>query len=600
MDDMAAPVDNQFEDNRWGAVETATSTPSVHYINEAGVPEDVIGELKDNREIASLIEQWSRSLSGFNTPTLDVFGRKRWEGTKHVFAQMSLCAWAVENDDILGTLADVTEGLMFDRCGFDMFDNDQEDVWNQWAAEVDLDSRLREQARELFKVSQVYVGLWWGRREYTVRDTPVLDAVRVADAVAQDHQDAMLNGEKPTIPAPGDLPGPGKGNRTRRKKFTVEVPTAMTIFDPTKVFPVGTMMFNRERFAYIATNAESDAFEKALNGDIADAMVLQLIERKYEPTIDEMVQCGELGIEYKNLWLFRKDALFRHTLTRSQYERFASVRLKTVLPILDMKDHLRAADRAALMGNANFIVVITKGTDKLPAKPAEIENLREQAKVVARLPVLVGDHRLNVTIVAPPLDNTLIDSRWHVLDSRLIFAALKTFSPVVQGGNSSGTGVSEMSRVVSQGLENRRHMLVRALERYIFNLIVERNVELTETPSLAFQPKRISLDFQTDVMNAILKVRDRGDISRESMLEELGFDEDVEVLRRANEKLYYDRIFQSGTPYASPQTQPFAANNGQPQPAGQQTNGQPVVKEAGRPPGTTDTKPRTPKDGLKA
>lgn len=408
-----------------------------------------------------------------------------------------------------------------------------------------------------------------------------------------------MNGETPTIPAPSELPGPGRGNRTRRKQFSLEVPTSMTIFDPTKVLPVGTMMFNRERFAYIATNAESKAFAQALNGDIADAMVLQLIERRYDPTPEEIDQCGELGIDYKNLWLFRKDALFRHSLTRAQYERFASVRLKTVLPILDMKDHLRAADRAALMGNANFIVVITKGTDKLPAKPAEIENLREQAKVVARLPVLVGDHRLNVTIVAPPLDNTLIDSRWHVLDSRLIFAALKTFSPVVQGGNSSGTGVSEMSRVVSQGLENRRHMLVRAMERNIFSLIVERNAGLTETPSLGFLPKRISLDFQVDVINAILKVRDRGDISRESTLEELGFDEDVEVLRRATEKLYYDRIFQSGTPYASPQTQPFAATNNNSQPGGQ-PGGQAVVKEPGRPPGTTDTKPRTPKDELKA
>jgi hypothetical protein len=153
-----------------------------------------------------------------------------------------------------------------------------------------------------------------------------------------------------------------------------------------------------------------------------------------------------------------------------------------------------------------------------------------------------------------------------------------------------------MSRVVSQGLENRRHMLVRALEAHVFKLIVDRNAELTEAPALAFQPKRISLDFQTDVMNAILKVRDRGDISRESMLEELGFDEDVEVLRRAHEKLYYDRVFQSGTPYASPQTQPFAATNNNSQPG----NGQTVVKEPGRPPGTTDSKPRTPKDGLKA
>ena len=41
----------------------------------------------------------------------------------------------------------------------------------------------------------------------------------------------------------------------------------------------------------------------------------------------------------------------------------------------DALDRARAEDRAALIGNTNFIVVITKGTDKLPAKPAEIANL---------------------------------------------------------------------------------------------------------------------------------------------------------------------------------------------------------------------------------
>jgi len=599
MDQMDGPVDEQFYDSGYGNVETATSVPSVHYVNEAGVPEDIMDELRSHREIASIIEKWSQTLSGHVHPTLDVFGRKRWEGTRHVFAQMSLCAWAVENDDILSTLADVTEALSFNRCRFDLYDDDQEDVWNQWAGEIDLDSLLRSCARELFKVSQVYVGMWWGRRTYTVRDIPILDAVRQVDLFSQKRQEDILNsGATPPLPPdPKELPGPGRGNRKRKKEFTVEVPTAMTIFDPTKILPVGTMMFDRQRYAYIATREESEAFEAALRGDVVDSMVLQLIERKYTPNGADIAACGELGVTADYLWLMRKDSVFRHTLTKAQYERFASVRLKGVLPILDMKDHLRAADRAALMGNANFIVVITKGSDKLPAKPAEIDNLREQAKVVARLPVLVGDHRLNVTIVAPPLDNTLIESRWQVLDSRLVFTALKSFQPIVQGGNASG-GVSEMSRVVSQGLDNRRHQLVRALEQHVFAAIKERNENLDESPSLEFQPKRISLDFQADVMNAILKVRDRGDISRESTLEEIGFDEDVEVLRRAKEKMYYDRVFSSSTPYSSPVANPFSVgdNNNPPTPGTPTPPKQ--APDAGRPPGSTDSQPRTAKAEL--
>ena len=51
-----------------------------------------------------------------------------------------------------------------------------------------------------------------------------------------------------------------------------------------------------------------------------------------------------------------------------------------------MKGHLRSADRSALVGNTNFIVLVTKGSDKMPAKPGEIENLQEQVKVIARMP----------------------------------------------------------------------------------------------------------------------------------------------------------------------------------------------------------------------
>lgn len=194
-------------------------------------------------------------------------------------------------------------------------------------------------------------------------------------------------------------------------------------------------------------------------------------------------------------------------------------RLKPALVLLEMKANLRASDRAALIGNTNFIVVITKGTDRLPAKPAEISNLQEQARVLARLPVLIGDHRLNVEIVSPPIDHTLQQSRWEVLDARLVFKALNSYAPVVQGGNSSGTGVSEMSRVIAKGLENRRHMIMRSLEKHVFKAIIERNKgvpDFDEMPSLRFTPKRISLDFSADIFGHILKLRDRGDILQSS------------------------------------------------------------------------------------
>jgi hypothetical protein len=522
---------------------------------------------------------------------------------------MARCAWAVENDDVLSTLADVLEGLMWQKVRFELIDTDQQDMWNQWARGVNLDRFLRQAGREDFKVSQFYVGMWWEKKVYTVRDNPILDQLDEFQ-----HQEATRKAEKnPQLPPPPDKPSK-QGNRTRRKKYPVEIPTQLTIFDPTKVLPVGTLMFGRERFAYIASRGENEAFAKVMAGEIADGTILQLIEGRYSPTEEEKALCGDLGVDWNNLWLFKKDAIFRVTKTKSEYERFAPVRLKPILPILELKQHLRASDRASLIGNTNFIVVITKGTDKLPAKPSEIANLQEQARVIARLPVLVGDHRLHVEIVAPSTDNTLIDSRWQVLDSRLVFTALRTFSPVTQGGNSAGAGVKEMSQIVSRGLESRRHMIMREIERSIFQLVMDRNEGvLDEFPSLVFSPRRIALDFNADIMNGILKLRDRGDISRETTLEEVDFDQDTEVLRRGREKAQYDDTFSSGTPFSSPAVNPYAADGqqqppvpGQPGAPGQPPvpakkaaapktnvgpNGQPRT-EGGRPQGARDKQPR--------
>ena len=633
FDQMAGPdgETGEFYDGHYGHVSSGTP-PSISYFNESGLPDDVVERHFQNqngrgfREIASVIEKWSQSLSSSPiNQTIDVFNRSKWrENEVHQHAVMSRVAWAVENDDTLSTLADVVEGLMWQKCRFELIDAEQQDMWNQWAADVNLDACLRSMGREEFKLSQFYVGLWWTTKTYKVQEDEITQKLDELEREKQEREfernererEAFIlaNKDMPDYLPPPQIPepkkeGPGRGNFKRKKTFKVRIPTEVTIFDPTKVLPVGNMMFGRERFAYIATRDEDEAFTSVMRGDQADPMVLQMIEKKYEPNGQDKVACGELGVDHSRLWLFREDALFRHTMTHAHYERFAPVRLKSILPLLEMKAHLRNSDRASLIGNTNFIVVITKGTDKLPAKPAEISNLQEQARVIARLPVLVGDHRLNVEIVSPNTDNTLIEARWQTLDSRLVFAALKTFSPVTQGGNAGGAGVSEMSRVVAKGLESRRHMIIRSIEKHVFKVVVDKNPDvLDEMPSLAFAPKRISLDFSADIINGVLKLRDRGDISRATTLEELDYDQDVEVLRRGEERVLYDHIFESGVPHSSPGMNPFEANAANPPalpPGGNQQVRTPVKPnvgpagqprtEGGRPKGATDKKPRATK-----
>lgn len=840
--------------------------PTVTYINEAGVPEQIAEEAVAHQDVAQSIERWMRSVSSVGTSrsrrSWDVFNRDDYNQPQHTFQIMAQCAMAVDEDDVLSTLGETIEGLTFSKQRFELDDEDQQDMWNQWAREVDLDSRIREMFREVYKVSQVYVGLWWEQRIYRVRTKP--------------HRQKS-----------------GKGNHQRKKTFPVVVPTAITVFDPTKVVPVGMLLFNQEQYAYIADKEEDKAFQSVAEGEVSDSVVQRMLMGRYAPASErERQELEEMGIDVRRLWLFRPGTIFRHTLTRAQYERFAKVRLKSVLPILEIKHHLRSADRAALIGsslrtdqrvrtpegwraigtvtvgdevygpdgrptevigvfpqgvrplhrmtfsdgssvicddehlwtvyrpddisrgrpprtiktrqiieeglwtgrrhrhriqvtdpvelpeaslpldpyllgtllgdggftnttpkltsgkseqpwrevlpegirvvqygsdsnptwglsyrkrhtnpitraltdlglwghrsedkfipdaylagsvqqrwallqglvdtdgsiansgmieypttsrklaegvvelvqslgglatlkereatgkgklplyrifislapdlgvptrleykrarwsprktrlwrhivkiepvdpgeavcikvaredglfltedhivthNTNFIVVIKKGTDKLPARQAEVENLQEQARVVARMPILVGDHRLSVEIVTPQTDNTLIESRYQMLDARLVFKALQSFHPQTQGGNSNSQ-IKDISRIVARGLENRRHQLVRTLEREVFRRVIEVNEgQLDEFPHLSFMPRRITLDFNADIVKAVMEVRDRGDMSRETMLEELDYDQDTELIRRMREAEHYDDVFQTHVPHDSPE-----------------------------------------------
>ena len=92
----------------------------------------------------------------------------------------------------------------------------------------------------------------------------------------------------------------------------------MTIFDPTKIIPVGTLMFGRERFAYIATEDEdarlqptSCAARSQTTRCCADR------EQVHPDRAPTRLRCADVGVGPNRLWLLKKDAVFRHTLTKA-------------------------------------------------------------------------------------------------------------------------------------------------------------------------------------------------------------------------------------------------------------------------------------------
>ena len=487
---------------------------SVEILNETDVDTSAVmaalgGKLE--AEIAS-ITRWHADVRRRRDGGL--FDRDKYLNPEGIFEQFKVARKAAAEDDIVSGVIEATEALAFAKMSIECENEEEEDFWNQLAAELDVDSRLREQWRELVTLSQFYCAVWWKTKEYKVR-------------------------------------GRTAGGNKKRKVFNrLAVPAGVTLLDPLKIVPVGNMWFNREQLAYIADFGETDIIDRVIRGEAQDPMFKQLIVGPYTPTSSERQEFGELGIAADNLYLLNSENVFRHTETRSQYERFAKVRMMAVSELLDLKHQLRAMERAHLIGGTNFIVLIRRGTDQLPASPGEVQQLRTQVRTLSRLPVLVGDHRLSVDIVTPATDKTLDPARHNGIDARIAARLYQMFMTGNFSAGARGDDSIKLARVVARGLESRRHMMRRTWERRILLPTFERNPELTSLPKLRFHPKRVALDLDPAYVNFILDLRDRGDLSRETILEEADFSQSTEARRRQLEKDRYDDIFETVVPGA--------------------------------------------------
>lgn len=545
--------------------------PSISYVVTDGAAEEIgselsrqawtVGTTEDGRpirdEIASAIDAWSRTLStqmGGTGSNDSMFFRNRYSMSTNPYDQMLQCADACEYDEGISAVLDSTEGMAFQRIGLECVDADQQDVWQQLCDNLKLRATVRGIWRELYKVSQCYVGIWWEKQSFTVRtknvDVEVIDGDGLVDAL---NESAAAK------------------KRKRRKTYEGLAPTALTIFDPTKIMPVGNLMFGRQRYAYLATKQENEAFYKVFNGETRDPMAFRMLEGPYTPSPEEkeLVSKGSRTCD-KYFWLFRPEAIIRVCLSKAEYERFSPVRLKSVLPLLDIKTHLRASDRAHLIGATNFIIVLTRGSDKLPAKAGEIEQLRDQARVVARMPILIGDHRLKVEIITPKMDYTLNREKYDTIDERIFMRALGTFRT---GGNPAGRSetAGDIGAIVMRNIESRRNKIAEDLEQDLFQLIIDQNDGnpkfLTEIPNIQYHPRRVTLSTDANVVNAVMQLRDRGDISRGTALEEFDYDQEVEYIKRLREKPM-DKVFQSSVPHSSPTSNPYSAGRSGGRPVG--------------------------------
>lgn len=478
-----------------------------------------LGAIQENYpEMASMM-RWA----GNTQRKAGIFERDRFVTPVDIFEQMKTAQDAAEADDIVAGVLESTEALAFSRARIEVEDEDEEDIWNQIYDDLDLDARFREMWRELFVVSQCYLAVWPGTKTYKVRGRN------------------------------------RKSGRRRKQQFqNLKVPQAISILDPLKVIPVGSFLFGQEQLVWVANQAEAEEINSHLQGTALsdDDVIEKLVIGRYEPkTKFEQEYLGKVGVGRGNsLFLLDPRYVWRHTLTRPAYKPMAEVRLKSVFAWLDLKHLLMEMDRAHVLGATNFIVLITKGTDTMPAKQAEITQLQSQVRTLARVPVIVGDHRLEIKIITPDTDNTLDTGRYSTIDSRIAGRLYQMFTTGTAAAGTRSDDSIKLARVVARGLESRRFMLKKSIEDRILKPIYEDNEEFTEPANLVFTPTQVSLNFDPNQLMFMLDMADRQRISSQTLLDQIDLDLDDEIKKLEREQQNIPEkirpVLQSRNPFA--------------------------------------------------
>lgn len=486
----------------------------IPFVNRSGLGDTIIRESDGMREVANKLSRWvdnARTATGKSS----MFDRGAYTPPNNPYEEMLTARHAVEHDDIVGGVSEVTESFAFGGVKWEGRSEDEADIFNQINRDIDLDRLIRQMWRETYTYSQFVVAAIWDYRTYRVR-------------------------------------GRTKDGGKRRKEYTVYCPVRVEIIDSTKVVPIAHGPLGSDLLAWCSTNQEVEHWTRARKGDVVDPVLEQFFIGQYEPNSQEAAELARWGVDVKNLLTMNPGMVWRHTLTRASHERFAPVRLKSLFRQLDLKQQLMQADRAMLIGAANYILLVRKGDEKTPAHPTEISNLKENFNFIAKLPVVISDHRLQIDIIAPKVDFTLQSERYNLLDTRIMTRLLGTLSLGGQGQRNE-TNVT-LSRAVGRNMENRRHMIARDIEKNIGRAIYNhpRNkgqFEEGDEPSLVFVPRNIALDIDASIIQSMMSLRQSKEISRETILEYFGLDQATEAQRREMEDEVYDDIFGTIVPH---------------------------------------------------
>ncbi len=251
------------------------------------------------------------------------------------------------------------------------------------------------------------------------------------------------------------------------------------------------------------------------------------------------------------LYVLNPKIVSRVTMPKGQWKDPRPM-LTRNFPLLEAKRLLNILDFALLQGGSNFIVVAKKGSDQRPAKGQEIANLREVVRRASKVGLIVGDHRLSFEIITPKLDELLNASKRRLIGRKLVMAMMRVAEHSTE--NSTTEGMAAEMEIFSRVIGWDRGTLARHVKRNVHKETATRNSKyLKGAPSVWFP--RIILQGSQYFADFVLKLRDRGDISRKSAVQAAGFDYEAELSERERELAegHDDVLIPGSVPHNSPE-----------------------------------------------
>lgn len=288
----------------------------------------------------------------------------------------------------------------------------------------------------------------------------------------------------------------------------------------------------------------------------------QLFTGKYTVPLND----GDPASRGLTLYTLNQTMVKRTTLPKGA-QPYARPLLTRNFALLEAKRLLNIMDYALLQGGTNYIVVAKKGTDQLPAQQGEVDNLVEQVRHASRSGVMVGDHRMQIEIITPKLDELLNPNKRKLIGRKLKMGLMRQ-TEEVPGDTGTQGGVNEME-LTARVISSDRRKLIAHAQATFYDDTATRNRSVFPMGAPGIWAPKIILTNVAQFWQNLLQARDRGDIPRRYVVEALGYDFDAAIAERERE------IANGVDEILMPASVPFS-NPGEPQDNG-----------PGRPPGTS-------------